>query len=582
SLSLFNSRLAAFLSTIILATSWGYFWTAHEASNAMLFLFLLQLVCWFFYWWYQTAARPKLFSWDKQFLSLGLGTILGLLFIGKGPMGLLLPVFLIISFLFATGSVQRLFSLDWKRFGLSFLIISLPWPLWVSIQQGQATFWLEYWFKFPWSHPGFGANVSYFGSLLNGLLLWLFPWNCFLLGGLIDPKGLRKSFHKNREAMIFLLLWVIMGFAFGLIFNEQGLSAILPLYMPIILFVGFYLSKILEGLGDSPTYQLATDGVIFVLFGLAIFSTYFIFQFLPDEYPGSLWGLPGPAVIHKILIPLKEGAPFYSTLSHLPFFNKDILLPNLFPVWKLWLLPGPFILIISGVIIYLLSKTDRSQEIPVTLLGISVISLVFLSYIIIPIMSRPLSQEMASLINHQISLTREEKPLKTITTTPKKPIPQDSCLVVVDPRYEPQLLRLPFFLSPPQQNSQPTSAVQQGCPQFVFVEDPKSIETLLNSSSEHYKVFAILDENHYFDLPESLRHHLRVMANHWKWCSAEKDASTCWWPDKKHQGDFNQMTDEILLVEVLGQLIESTLPQEILPTHSIPLKQASPGTPQKP
>lgn len=534
SLALFNNRMAAFLATITLATSWGYFWTSHEATSTVVFVFLLQLISWFFYWWYQTAARPKLFTWDKQSLSIGMGVVLGLLFLAKGPMGFLTPLCIFLPFMAITGKLERLVSLDWKRFLIACLVVILPWPIWVSIQTHNPFFLFDYLFKYPYLQTMAGPGEPFLKSLFIGFFVWLFPWNFFLIGGLIDPKGLRKSFHKNNDSLIFLCVWMVVGLVLSLIFGEEGPSVIMAIYIPVILFVGLYLSKIIEGFGTSPSYQWATEGIILILFGLAVFSTYFIFQFLPDEYPGSLWNMPGPAILSKVTLPLGADAPFYKALSSLPVFNKELELPNLFPVWKLWLLPGPFILILSGILIYSLSKTDRSHEIPVALLGISVVSLVFVSYIVLPVTSRPLSERMAAIINQRIS------------TVEKRNSGPPTVTILVDGRGDRQLLRIPFFL-----NLNQSAGPQQVWPQFIYSRSASVIENAIAEASPKHLVFAVMDEKNYYDLNDKTRESIRVLENHWKWCSSGQGTALCLWPDKKDQGDFIRMTDEVLLIEAL-------------------------------
>jgi 4-amino-4-deoxy-L-arabinose transferase-like glycosyltransferase len=539
SLSLFNNRLAAFLTTVTLATSWGYFSISHEANGTILYVILLQLFFWLFHWFYQLAARPKLFKGDKQVLSIGLGTVLGLLFLAKGPVGVLLPLTTVIGFLVLTGALERLMSLEWKWTLGVFLLLVLPWPLWVSFQPGQQMFLLSYLFHLPFHHAQLGE--SYFSGLLSGFFLWLFPWNFFLLGGLIDRKGLSWFMQKNRDAMILVLLWIGLGLVSTLITLETGPAVLMPVYVPLVILVGLYLSKMVESIAASPSYQWAADGVTLMLFGLAVFLTYFVFQFIPDDYPGPLWSMPGPATLSSLFIPLSPSAPGFDLLSKLPFFNKELELPNLFPVWKLWLLPGPFILIISGVLLYLLNKTQRSQEIPIALLGISVISLVFISYIGIPVFSRPVTERLAQTINRRILAMERESHHPAHYT------------IVINAQEDPDLMRLPFFLNL-------NSPKRQLASRFWMSESPQATAELLAKASSQHRVLGVMDEKSYYAMPTRTRMGLRVLDNHWQWCAKHSTDSSCWWVHKKDQGNFDRMTDEVLLVEHL-------LPEPVMPQH---------------
>jgi 4-amino-4-deoxy-L-arabinose transferase-like glycosyltransferase len=511
SVSLLSNRLAGFLTTVMMACSWGYFWCAHDATGNMLWMVLLALFSLLFHWLYQTSARPRLMSWEKKWLPVALGLGVGLMFLLKGIVGLLFPFLLIAGFIGITGNLVRYEPYDWRGFFITLASLVFPWPIWAAAQSGDWTMFFSRFLQLP--HVYTTPDETYWTGLLNGLLFWMSPWWVFLVGGCIDPKGFRQIFHKHKEAFTYLMLWIGLGLLLPISLGESSPVILVTAFIPMMILSGLYLTRMLEGIGNTTYYQWAGDGITVLIFGFAVLLTFFIFQYLPDEYPGSLWHMPGPATIQNLFIPLKPDAPLYDTLSKLPLFNKTIPLPLLFPVWKLWLLPLPFFLIFCGMIVYTLNKTERSGDIPPALLLMAVISLLFIGTVALPVTSRPIIEALSG-------------PIQNL------PVP-----VAIHVSRSPDLLRMPFYLDKAT---------------FTLTQTPQQLVEYMEKESKGTKpYFVALDEKSYYQLPADLRAKTRVVQSQWQWCLGEQKRAFCWLADKQNQGNFYRMTDELLLLEGL-------------------------------
>lgn len=511
-MNLLGNRMSAFLGTFALAGSWGYFWAAHTATPAVASVVLLQLLCLLFFKWFQLSARLKLYQRDRQVLSLAMGITFGVLFLLAGSFGVVFAGVLFLLTLVLSGRPERLAGLDWRRFLSSFLVVALPWPLWVSWAENNPSFLLDYLFQMPEVSLVPFSLVAY----IKNLAFALFPWNLFFIAALVDKKGLSRMLHNDRESTLFLLIWAVLALAVPAVLGSGELLAFLPLFPPLILLTAQYLTSLA---GSTRPYEIATDAVILVLLMVAVVSTFMVFQILPDEYPGSFWPFPGPAVIAKLDL------------------GKEIVLPNQFPVWKLWMLPGTLLLLVGAIYVYFLTRTERSHEAPLTLAGLSALMVVFMSVAVVPIMNRSFGAHFAGLINRQLQAPQANG----------APATQDGGNVLIYAGNDPQMLRLPFFLEDGTRNAP--------VPKTHILTNLDGMSRSMAQAREDQPNFAVLDERSYYKLPADVRVRYRVVGNTWKWCGTSPSAFQCWFPaSAPSRREIRNFKSEVLLLELLPPL----------------------------
>ncbi len=167
----FNAR-AALLASVIAASTVGFCAAAHFANpDALLDACTAVTLAVFF-----IAYRRGGTWW-----SLLTGATTGLGVLAKGPVGLVLPVAVLLSFLTWERQWRRLS--DWRVLTgvLTFLIVAAPWYVWVALEtKGK---WVE---EFIYNHnlgrfghtmEGHGGSIFYYVLMLN---IGFMPWSIFL------------------------------------------------------------------------------------------------------------------------------------------------------------------------------------------------------------------------------------------------------------------------------------------------------------------------------------------------------------------------------------------------------------------
>ncbi len=504
---LFSHRFAAFLSVLVMATSWGYFKYSQVATSDVLFIALMIATLWGFHHWLSVAMKRKPQPWEYQPISLFLGLVLGLLFLLKGLLGVLLPVLVIFGFLFFTGALRALVWIDWKRFVLAFLLILLPWLVLVSLQEKDPAFLIQYMFNFS-NLPDIlqRGESTLFGKLgfyLQAMLLELFPYNLFLLVLLVDPDQRLRDLPGH--AYLLLMLWFGLTFLASLVFLTPQDSTVVLLLPPLVLLVGFYLSRLASGDWLPRFHQLGLESTIVLVLGISILITIFLFQVLPDLYPVSFWKMPGPALIDKI------------------WLIKEIPLENPIPIWKFWLLPVSLALLLGGFMMSVLLVLHRQQTLGMLLIGTSFVFLLCVKLLYLPVMHRPVAEDFARVINEKVTVWNQ-----FLAGTPNY-----KELIVLDAR-QPGTLNTMFFLK------------RSLSMQVSLVSRPEDLKNVL-VAGQYSHVLAVLPERYYYEMDYAVRRQFRVLSHNWHWNAFELEAiGGILAVPPRH---FNEMTYRMLLLE---------------------------------
>ncbi len=223
-------------------------------TDALMTAFLVAAL----YFWWRLRDAPERRLW--QVLSWG---ALGLSFLSKGPVALVLYVLVVAAFC-VIGREWRALRRTFRPVGLVvFLVLALPWPLAVlfSVPGAVGLWWRETAERFATGVDHGGNPLFPFAVLAGGALPW---W--LVLG---DGAGrLRKMWGRLKEnaPARFLVVWVVMTLLFFAASRTQLPTYILPGVPPLAIAAGGVMGAYIEGRNRS------TSALVRVLVGAGLLA----------------------------------------------------------------------------------------------------------------------------------------------------------------------------------------------------------------------------------------------------------------------------------------------------------------------
>lgn len=273
---LFGSR-TGFLSALILATSFDFAYLSTRANIDATLTFLTTASLFFFFQWYLHQQAEGVEERDKRSLSVyGFYICMALATLAKGPVGLVLPLLVSLSYLF----VQR----DWKAMKrmrlltgmILVLVIVLSWYIPAAWKGGQnfinVTLLHHTIDRFAKGSSHIRPIYYYFANFPVDFM----PWFLFLPGAII--YGLLKKREGVPKEFLFLLVWFVAIFLFFSFSKGKRTLYLLPLYPAVSLLVGKFWDDYLSGTGRQsprkiwialPIYLLI---ISFFLMGLFLYA----------------------------------------------------------------------------------------------------------------------------------------------------------------------------------------------------------------------------------------------------------------------------------------------------------------------
>ncbi|MDP3790768.1 MAG: glycosyltransferase family 39 protein [Candidatus Omnitrophota bacterium] len=242
---LFNNRVGIF-SAIVLATNVEYVILANACVTDMLLSTCMLLGVLFFFY---GQIRKKGYFYVLSAAALGLSVLT------KGPIGLLLPGFIIFVYMMFV----RDFTL-FKKFkviawsSLVFMLIALPW--YIVMYKSHANTFMDEFFgfhnitRFLTPEHKTGSEIYYNIPVIFG---GFFPWSAFLpLGAWKMLTGIRKPESANRSHSIFMLLWLIVIFIFFTVSSTKLPTYIFPCFISLAVIVGKFWDDFLTRQSERP------------------------------------------------------------------------------------------------------------------------------------------------------------------------------------------------------------------------------------------------------------------------------------------------------------------------------------------
>lgn len=160
----------------------------------------------------------------------------------KGLIGIFIPGMIIGAWILLLGEWRMLKTMYLPSGMALFLLIAVPWHVLVSLANPE-------FFHFYFIQEHFQRYLTKMHNryepvwfFIPVLLLGLFPWSAFLIQALKhNLPASWKERHEHRDAL-FLLLWVVLVFLFFSASDSKLVPYILPIFPPLALLIGRYLS----------------------------------------------------------------------------------------------------------------------------------------------------------------------------------------------------------------------------------------------------------------------------------------------------------------------------------------------------
>ena len=245
----FNESIA-FLSSLILMSSLGFFFMARIVTLDMCFSFLLfaSLLC--FYGYYRDRSSLLLYFF---YAFMGFATLT------KGPAAVILLGGAILIFLVTEKKVSFLRELKLLKGVALYACIVLPWIIAISLREKEFLHFFfieEHVLRFTTTQHKRSGPLYYFIPVLLG---GMFPWSFFIPRGLI-------TLWKMKELRLFII-WSAVVFCFFSISGSKLPPYILPIFPALSLVMGyfFYLNRARFA---GRNREIILYGVVFGIFSL--------------------------------------------------------------------------------------------------------------------------------------------------------------------------------------------------------------------------------------------------------------------------------------------------------------------------
>ena len=214
----------AFLSSVILITSFGAFAMARIVTTDMLFTLWLLLSLLSFYGFYREKKGAFIYLF---YVAIGTATL------AKGPVALILMGGTILIFLFSEHNLHFITEMRLIRGLLIYLVVTIPWIIAISLREKEFLYFFfvdQHLLRFLTSkHKRTGAIYYFLPVLFGGM----FPWSIFI------PRAVADVWRKKELRL--MLIWVFVVFAFFSISSSKLPPYILPVFPPLAVILGYFL-----------------------------------------------------------------------------------------------------------------------------------------------------------------------------------------------------------------------------------------------------------------------------------------------------------------------------------------------------
>lgn len=281
-------RRTGLLSAIILATTPLYFGCAHYANLDLEVAVLISgtLLCLVTGFQAEGSAQKAWLTASYAFAALA--------FLTKGMIGIAFPVMITGCWILLLWQWDVLLKARLISGLTLFSILVLPW--YYLVQRANPEF-LHFFFvtqqvtRFL-SGASFN-NASPFWFYLPIALAGFFPWTAFLFHALARHIANVCRAGREHRTELYLLLWAAIIFVFFSIPKSKMISYILPVFPPLSLLVGSYLSSIWDNTRVNILYPVVAilSALILITLALLLASLHFGILDYPPAFLPFLYGI---------------------------------------------------------------------------------------------------------------------------------------------------------------------------------------------------------------------------------------------------------------------------------------------------
>lgn len=233
----FKDEKKAFISALVTMSTSFYIGLARTVFTDMFFSIFILLSLVSFFWGYTERKNKKAGLWFF-FVFAGLAVLT------KGPLGILIPISIVLCFLVSKGELNFFYTLDFVWGILIFSCIALPWYLFEMRAYG-TQFTHEFFYNDHYRRLVEAEHLSndkwYFYPF--SAIASMFPWSLYVVIALVF---LGKRLRRNASSFdLFLASWIIVIFLIFQFAHSKLVSYIFPFFPALALAAGDYISGVL-------------------------------------------------------------------------------------------------------------------------------------------------------------------------------------------------------------------------------------------------------------------------------------------------------------------------------------------------
>lgn len=262
---LFSKEVGLFAS-LVLILNFHFTNLSCTARTDMMFSFFISLSLYFFLVAYRERSEKSIYN-TLIFVSMGLGSIT------KGPVALLLPVLVILVFLFFMRDLKWLKLMHFGRGIAIWLVIILSWFVPALIEGGREFFDIVVYDEMVNRFLGIGARAGKtrpFYYLVGHFFGKFLPWSLFVPSAIVSYW--KSKNETEKYGLLFPVVWFLTVLIFFSLSKGKRSDYLLPLYPAASVIVGqFWFSLVRRDEPDHRTSHLRTLslGYLLVCFSMA-------------------------------------------------------------------------------------------------------------------------------------------------------------------------------------------------------------------------------------------------------------------------------------------------------------------------
>lgn len=265
---------AGFIAGTASALCIGTFLFTRQVFPDIFFVFFLTLSISAFLRWYQDKGNPV-------FPALVFYAAIACAVLTKGLMGMAFPAAIIVLFLLWSRDLRRLWSFHIGKGTLLFVIIAFPWHILASMRNPGFLWYYfinEQFLRFVGKRQPFDYESISLPIFWGLVLVWLFPWSCFLPA---MRHVWRNSYQEKSDARYVIRIcscWALVILVFFSVSSRIEHYS-MPIFPPLAALIGIVLSS------ESPWAPLSKRSVARGFAFLGILGGLVALVFVA----GSLW-----------------------------------------------------------------------------------------------------------------------------------------------------------------------------------------------------------------------------------------------------------------------------------------------------